>query len=646
MRTTRLVFMLVATVALTTLGYEAQAEQRTALVIGNGAYKATPLKNPTNDAQDMANTLREMGFDVTLKLNATHRDMEEAVRVFGAKLKQGGLGLFYYAGHGVQVGGENYLLPVNTKIDAEADVKFGALNAGMVLAKMEDAGNGLNIVILDACRTNPFARSFRTAEQGLARMDAPKGSLIAYATAPGRVAADGGGNGRNGIFTGFLLHHIRTPGLKVEEALKLVRADVVRATADKQVPWESSSLIGDFYFVLPQEQTTNENVASSSVAASTPLFSKATLPKSPAPQNKPSSEADELFKMGYLAYQEGDLAEAAKWYRKAADLGDAMSQSFLGRMYSKGEGVPQDNAEAALLLRKAADQGFAHAYASLGLMYLAGRGVHLDYAEAMRLFRKAADLGFAAAQYALGTMYTQGLGVPQNHSEASKWYRKAAAQGHIESQMVLGAMHEKGLGVPKSDAEAAKWYNKAADLGDAKAQLLLGMMYAKGEGVRQNYPEAIKWYRKAADQGFAAAQFILGMMYAQGQQGVLKNYVEAMKWYRKAAEQGHTLAQFNLGLMYSSGQGVLPSYNEAMPWYRKSAEQGYALAQAVVAANYYLGRGVKKDVVEAYSWCLLAIEQGDQTAASIQSLLVSMMTSAQIDEAKYLASKFKQNMRQ
>ena len=176
----------------------AMAAGRTALVIGNSAYPTAPLKNPVNDATDMAAALKRLGFDVTLLTDATMRQMEEAVRAFGLKLRGGGIGLFYFAGHGVQVAGENYLVPVNAAIQSEGDVKYGSLNAGLVLAKMEDAGNGPNVVILDACRNNPFARSFRSAEAGLARMDAPTGSLIAYATAPGHVASDG--EGRNGVW--------------------------------------------------------------------------------------------------------------------------------------------------------------------------------------------------------------------------------------------------------------------------------------------------------------------------------------------------------------------------------------------------------------------------------------------------------------
>lgn len=220
--------------------------RRTALVIGNSAYLKGPLKNPANDAHDMAASLKNLGFDVTVLIDATQQQMEHATREFGAKLRQGGVGLFYYAGHGVQVGGENFLVPVNAVIQSEGDVKYGSVNAGLVLAKMEDAGNGLNIVILDACRSNPYARSFRTANEGLAKMDAPTGSLISYATAPGSVASDG--TGRNGVFTRHLLENMKAPGLPISEVLMRVRQGVVKETAKKQVPWEASSLIGQFYF--------------------------------------------------------------------------------------------------------------------------------------------------------------------------------------------------------------------------------------------------------------------------------------------------------------------------------------------------------------------------------------------------------------
>ncbi|MBU1041322.1 MAG: caspase family protein [Proteobacteria bacterium] len=244
MRTaTRLILALAALFLLTSQALAAPG--RYALVIGNSAYKTKPLKNPANDAKDMARTLERLGFDVQLKTDVTLRDMEEAIRLFGERLKRGGVGLFYYAGHGVQVQGVNYLVPVNSKVSSESDAKFECVDAGRVLGKMEDAGNELNIVILDACRNNPFTRSFRSADQGLARMDAPTGSIVAYSTAPNSVASDG--KGANGMYTKYLLQNITTPGIPIEEVFKRVRIGVMSETGKKQVPWESSSIAGYFY---------------------------------------------------------------------------------------------------------------------------------------------------------------------------------------------------------------------------------------------------------------------------------------------------------------------------------------------------------------------------------------------------------------
>src|SRR5258706_5338073 len=176
---------------------------RTALVIGNGTYQnARQLANSTNDATDIANTLATLGFDVIYGVDLSLKQMNDKVRDFGDKLKaNGGVGLFYYAGHGIQVGGRNYLSPVEANILREDEIAETALNFDLVLRKMATANNGLNIVVLDACRNNPFARSWsRGAEEGgLAQITAPTGSFIAYATSPARTAS--AGTGRNGLYT-------------------------------------------------------------------------------------------------------------------------------------------------------------------------------------------------------------------------------------------------------------------------------------------------------------------------------------------------------------------------------------------------------------------------------------------------------------
>jgi formylglycine-generating enzyme required for sulfatase activity len=227
-----------------------RSEKRVALVVGNAGYAAPAnLKNPLNDAQDIAQALRALGFDVILQTDVDLRAMQRGVREFGARLRPDGIALFYYAGHGVQVRGNNYLVPLGARIGGETEVEDEALDANRVLRVMEESRSRVNVVVLDACRDNPYSRGFRSATRGLATMPAPSGSVVAYATGPGAVAADG--TGRNGLFTGELLRAIRTPGLDVVDVFRQVTGSVRERTSGRQVPWTLSSLDGYFYFSLP-----------------------------------------------------------------------------------------------------------------------------------------------------------------------------------------------------------------------------------------------------------------------------------------------------------------------------------------------------------------------------------------------------------
>jgi multiple sugar transport system substrate-binding protein len=238
---------------------ESDVLKRIALVIGNSSYKANGLKNPANDAHDISGKLEKLGFEVVKVINANKQQMKEAIRNFGDRLSKNPdtLGLFFYAGHGCQVKGINYLLPVDADIKGEDEVEFNAIDVGFVLAKMETAGNRINILILDACRDNPF-RSFRSASRGLTVVEAPKSSLIVYATAPGSVAADG--KGRNGVFTGALLKNLdKNPDMDIELFIRNVRKDVMVETGNEQVPWTSSSLTESISFRGTGKEPVEEN---------------------------------------------------------------------------------------------------------------------------------------------------------------------------------------------------------------------------------------------------------------------------------------------------------------------------------------------------------------------------------------------------
>jgi hypothetical protein len=245
--------MLIAVLTMVLLAASslAAAEPRIALLIGNSSYNKEigRLANPVNDVRLMVSSLRELSFEVLEHTNADQKTMKRAIQDFGYRLEQAGgdaVGLFFYAGHGLQVNGVNYLVPVNAHIQREADVEIEAVNAEWVLGQMEYARNRINIVILDACRNNPLPRSFRSAMRGLARVDAPRGTLIAYSTAPGSISVDGE-NG-NSPYTKALAKVIREPGLVAEEVFRKARVEVLAVTEEQQVPWESSSLTGEFYF--------------------------------------------------------------------------------------------------------------------------------------------------------------------------------------------------------------------------------------------------------------------------------------------------------------------------------------------------------------------------------------------------------------
>ncbi|MFN3077444.1 MAG: caspase family protein [Alphaproteobacteria bacterium] len=398
-------------------------EHRVALVIGNARYAESPLKNPVNDSRAMAQILRSQGFDVIARENTTKAQMEDAVAAFGERLSRGAVGLMYYSGHGLQVGGKNYLVPVDVRFTTEQAVPLRTVDADNILNQMVAAQTRVNVVILDACRNNPFERRFRSVGGGLAQMSAPRGTIIAYATAPGKEASDG--DDGNGLYTQELLKAMAAPGVKVEEVFKQVRVAVAQASNDAQIPWEASSLTGDFYFV----------------------------PGSGVAQTPTDARANPVVQSGL----------------DAADQGSARAQFDIGIAYASGKGVTQNYAEAVKWFRKAADQGHADAQFNLGVRYASGAGVTEDYAKAVTWFHKAADQGHTGAQFGLGLMYASGEGVTQDYAKAVKWFRKAADQGHADAQYNLGVRYARGEGVMQDHVHAHMWFNLAASQGNEKA---------------------------------------------------------------------------------------------------------------------------------------------------------------------------------
>ena len=341
------------------------SRKRIALVIGNSKYHSSHLKNPVNDANAVAASLKRLGFEVEMRTNLGRAQLEEAIENFGNRLGAGGVGLFYYAGHGIQVAGNNYLVPIDAKIKSEGEVRHKAVDVGLILAKMGQAKSDVNIVIMDACRDNPFGRSFRSAAKGLATMDAPNGAIIAYAAAPGKTAADDG-DGANGLYTSELLKVLETPGLNLEGVFKQVKKSVLASTSGQQTPWESSGLTSDFRFI-PSPDLTDIKTQALPAPESTMNSPKAT---GSLDNIRARTEAEETAKKERLVQVKNDLAKYEKvvssprgaelqqvaWRALIANYAEAATVplydtaaflSSLGLAISNGDVVTVDEAELA-----------------------------------------------------------------------------------------------------------------------------------------------------------------------------------------------------------------------------------------------------------------------------------------------------------
>lgn len=324
-----------------------RAEKRIALVVGNSSYRnVTPLVNPRNDAVLMAKTLRSVGF--TLVGNQAQLDLDKAgfdrvVQTFGDELTGSDVALFYYSGHGMQIRGSNYLVPISANPVKEVDVDFQMLDVALILRQMEGSGTKLNLVILDACRNNPFGgRGLRGTESGLAQIRAPEGTLLSFATQPGNVAIDGTGD--NSPYTAALAETIQKPGLDVFQTFNQVGLIVKRATGGTQQPWVSSSPIdGSFYFSSPaKDESKNEGMTRPQQALSAPSAIP-TTPRSSLNQTSLEQRAvafvteDMNQSQGsaadFLSYARQKLDEKIDYYGKPTSRADVLKdkESYVAR---------------------------------------------------------------------------------------------------------------------------------------------------------------------------------------------------------------------------------------------------------------------------------------------------------------------------
>jgi TPR repeat protein len=540
------------------LGTRAVALGRVALVIGNSNYAHEPrLVNPSRDAAAVAATLRKAGFDaVTLIDDADVATFSQALRAFQDQALGADVAVLYYAGHGMEMNGTNYLIPIDATLATDRDLSTQAVTQTMA---QEAAGGAklLSLVILDACRDNPFLGAMtitggaRSVSRGLAPVvsnELTANTLVEYSAASGALASDGDPGAGHSPYAAALIEHVAEPGLDVVFVFGKVRDEVMKVTNAGQRPSFYGDHGGDPVYLAPPPP----GAGSPSKPTPPPLTP-------PPPFAAPAPSLDQLTdRTLWQSVLQSDDAATYRSYLAQYPDGDFAALARLRLAYAPS---PSPTAEAD-------GRMLAQAYR------LSGAG---DTAGALALYRAAAADGDAAAQFALGVVYAAGMGVTRDYGEAMIWHRLAAARTYSPSQYAICRL------------------------------------YADGLGTARDYPAAIQWCRLAADQGYAAAEAELGYLYATGT-GTAKDDSQALRWDRRAAASGDVAAMANMGVTYELGRGTAQDFGAALQWYRLAASRGNALAQAKLGLMYFQGRGVARDPVQARAWLTRAAAQGSQCA--------------------------------
>jgi hypothetical protein len=519
------------------LSSAAHAEKRVALVIGNSAYQAVPkLPNPDSDAKLMSDTLLTLGFFVvggSARLDLDKAGFDAALQEFKSQLVGADVALFYYAGHGVETHGLNYLVPVDAHPQDEADVFMQMVSTSDILDQLEKSGTRINLVLLDACRDNPFGgHGVRSKTGGLAQMPAPVGTLISFATQPRSVSLDGIDG--HSPYTRALAEAMQKPGYGLFKTFNEVGLAVDKATGGQQLPWLSSSPIsGSFYFAGKPEPAPADT-KQTSLTPQASLIPQA----SPAPQASlaPNQPAPMRFSPPDDPLRQGIVTDCDRLAAMPYDTGHGW----------KLPGLEVDKINVATA-GPACNDAMQRYPDVMRFVLEAGRvaTARKDYATARRFYEQAAASGYAMAMNNIGAMYEGGYGMPVNYVEAARWYQKAVDAGEPVGMVDLGWQYETGHGVKKDYAQARQLYETAIKAGEPSSMNNLGLMYMHGEGVPRDYNESRRLYEQGAALGNDAAINGLGVLYSNGY-GVARDNRKALQLFEKAAALGNPEAKENL----------------------------------------------------------------------------------------------------
>ncbi|MEP3475776.1 MAG: caspase family protein [Hyphomicrobiales bacterium] len=507
------------------------SQKRVALIMGISNYThATQLPNPVQDATKLASVLSNLGFDVTLRTNLGINDMRSEVRNFANKADTAEVALVYFAGHGIEMSGKNYLIPNDAELRRDRDLEHEALTLNLVSNALEGAKR-LRIIMLDACRNNPFSAQMklsgnrtRSVSRGLAAVEPVGDSLIVYASKHGTVAEDG--EGSNSPFAEALVKTLPTPGLEISLMFRRVRDQVMKATNRRQQPFVYGSISGKEFYFKQSIKIENKVVINN---------------------NNPQI-----------------TSACSIWPQIATTATKAQVKAFLSECH---EGIFYRLAKARLKELKGS------AVATLTTP-------KVDLSTPKKSHEPAEDLYLRAKNYQNGTG-----GFKKDMKKALSIYMQAANQGHAKSMTDVGWMNENGFGTPRNYHVALEWYQKAADKGESMAMNNLGWMYTNGTAVEKNYTKAIHYYKKAIALGEPLSMTNLGWMYETGK-GVATNYYEAFKYYKQAADAGDLQGLHNTGWMYAAGRGTKQNYKKGAEAVFKAIRSGNKFSKDQMIGNH------------------------------------------------------------
>jgi uncharacterized protein len=551
---------------------------RHALIIANTDYDVSigRLRNPINDARLLAGALGQAGFgpaNVRVVENQDQRQMRVELLRFADRLRKAGpdsVGFLYFAGHGVQRHGVNYLLPVRENLaDGDALRVYAVSLDRDVFDILREVSKTL-FVVIDACRDTPSA--FRSGTRGLAMPTDTQDIVVAFSTEPGRVALDG--EGANSPFATALAEALPKPGVEAATMLRDVRRTVQRKTSNAQMPHITEGLAEDFYFVaaanipappprpvVPDPVQLEALFWQGTMAANTKAAFEDYLRRYPTGQFASLAEHN-VARFNIVPPPAPVPARVAftpeRWGLSEHDFSVLDSEKLL----EKARFVAR-----VAEFQTASDAGDPYAHLLRALGYRFGKGVAKNDAEFARLSRLAAVAGNSRGMTSLGFALRHGQGLAKNETEAVRWYRAAAEAGNALGMTIFGVMVRDGIGTARNETEAVRWFRAAADAGENFGMNNLGIMLANGTGIARNDTEAVRWYRAAAEAGNSEGMNNLGVMLETGR-GVTKNETEAVRWYRAAAGAGDQFGQVNLATALDRGAGVPRNPQEALRWAR------------------------------------------------------------------------------